>query len=143
VRLLGGLEKNAKKQPNPIPGLIHTSTPHIYLTAEPYPQRSSTPPPPCSARTATRLPQPARRSRVPLAPGTRPPRLAERLPAPMPGPCGAPGTRPPRPRARLGERLAELYEVKDPSCIYNLEASSSSSPSTGSSGYAVLDWPPM
>jgi hypothetical protein len=29
TRLLGGLEKNAKKQPNPIPGLIHTSTPHI------------------------------------------------------------------------------------------------------------------
>jgi hypothetical protein len=29
ARLLGGLKKNAKKQPNPIPGLIHMSTPHI------------------------------------------------------------------------------------------------------------------
>jgi hypothetical protein len=131
------MRRSSRTRPYP-----HEHTTHIISQPNRIPEEAAR-----HRHLALRARPPACRSRVPLAPGTRPPRLGVAPSRAPPGsharPCGAPGTRPPCPRARLAERLAELYEVKDPSCIYNLEASSSSSPSTGSSRYAVLAWPPM
>jgi hypothetical protein len=120
-------EEATEPYPRPYP---HEHTTHIISQPNPIPEEAAR-----CRHLALRARPPACRS---------PPVLVRRVhPGSHARPCGAPGTRPPRSHARLAERLAELYEVKDPSCIYNLEASSSSSPSTGSSGYAVLAWPPM